>query len=111
VLVVSAWRTATARDRRWQRAEYAAIAILAAAVLAVGLHALRLYLLTAVAAQALAPFWAGHLPHRTPRWLHALAVRLARAGSMTMRTLVVHDDHHRRPRLPTRRLQAPAIGR
>lgn len=108
VLVVAAWRTATARDRRWQRAEYAGIAIFATAVLAAGPHALQIYLLAAVAAQALAPFWAGHLPHRTPPWLHAVASRFSRAGSMTMRTLVVHDEHHRRPKLPTRLLDNPA---
>jgi fatty acid desaturase len=104
LLVVAAWRTATARDRRWQRLEYLTVAVLTGVVLAVGPRALHVYLLAAIAAQALAPFWAGHLPHRTPRWLHALASRLARAGSMTMRTLVVHDAHHRRPKLPTRQL-------
>jgi fatty acid desaturase len=104
LLVVAAWRTATARDRRWQRAEYAVIAALATTALAAGPRPLQIYLVAAVAAQALAPFWAGHLPHRTPRWLEAVARRLARAGSMTMRTLVVHDAHHRRPKLPTRQL-------
>jgi fatty acid desaturase len=100
-LVIAAWRTATPRDRRWQRAEYAALAGLAAAAAASGCHALQLYLIVGLAAQLLAPFWAGHLPHRTPAWLLALARRLSRAGSMTMRTLVVHDAHHRRPKLPT----------
>jgi fatty acid desaturase len=100
-LVVAAWRTATARDRRWQRAEYAALAALAGLAVASGCHALQCYLVVGVAAQLLAPFWAGHLPHRTPAWLLALARWLSRAGSMTMRTLVVHDAHHRRPKLPT----------
>jgi fatty acid desaturase len=110
MLVVAGWRTATARDRRWQRAEYAAIAILGAVVLAVGPRALQIYLLTAVVAEALAPFWAGHLPHRTPQLLRALASRLARVGSMAMRTLVVHDEHHRRPKLPTRQLGDRELG-
>jgi len=104
LLVATAWRTATARDRRWQRAEYLALAALAVVVLAVGPRALQLYLAVGVAAQLLAPFWAGHLPHRTPAWLLGLARRLARAGSMTMRTLVVHDAHHRQPKLPTHAL-------
>jgi hypothetical protein len=29
---------------------------------------------------------------------------------MTMRTLIVHDDHHRRPKLPTRDLHVVALG-
>ncbi|MBC7976495.1 MAG: hypothetical protein H7138_16100, partial [Myxococcales bacterium] len=58
-----------------------------------------------------APFWAGHLPHRTPAWLHTVAYLLARAGSMTMRTLVVHDEHHRRPKLPTHALPIRPPGR
>jgi fatty acid desaturase len=100
-LVRTAWRTATLRDRRWQRAEYAAVAAVAAIALVSGADALQRYLLVGVVAQLLAPFWAGHLPHRTPAWLLALARRLSRAGSMTMRTLVFHDAHHRRPKLPT----------
>lgn len=101
VLVITAWRTATARDRRWQRAEHAAVMILAAVVIAWGPRVLQLYLYAALASQALAPFWAGHLPHRSPPWLLALARRLASAGSLAMTTLVVHDEHHRRPKLPT----------
>jgi len=110
LLVVTAWRTASARDRRWQRVEYAALAALA--ITAAGApRALQLYLAVALAAQLLAPFWAGHLPHRTPAWLLAIARRLARAGSMTMLTLVVHDDHHRRPKLPTYLLSDRTPGR
>jgi fatty acid desaturase len=104
LLVVTAWRTATARDRRWQRAEYLVLAALAIIVLATGPRALQRYLVVGVTAQLLAPFWAGHLPHRTPAWLLGVARVLARAGSMTMRTLVVHDAHHRRPKLPTHAL-------
>lgn len=104
LLVVTAWRTATAHDRRWQRAEYLALAALAILVLAIGPRALRLYLAVGVAAQLLAPFWAGHLPHRTPAWLLTLARGLARAGSLTMRTLVGHDAHHRDPKRPTHAL-------
>lgn len=104
LLVVTAWRTATARDRRWQRAEYLVLAALAILVIAIGPRALQRYLAVGVAAQLLAPFWAGHLPHRTPAWLLGLARQLARAGSMTMRTLVVHDAHHRQPKLPTHAL-------
>lgn len=106
LLVVVAWRTATARDRRWQRAEYLTVALLAVAALALGLRALQIYLLVALGAQVASPFWAAHLPHRAPRWLRGLAGRFARAGSMTMRTLVGHDEHHRRPKLPTRALSA-----
>jgi fatty acid desaturase len=100
LLIVTAWRTATVRDRRWQCAEHAALAVLATVVVTVGPHALQTYLLVALGAQLSAPFWAGHLPHRSPRWLLRVARRLAGAGSLAMRTLVVHDDHHRRSKLP-----------
>jgi hypothetical protein len=104
-LVTAAWRAATPRDRAWQCAEYAAIAgvVLLAAL---GPRAVLGYLVTAVALQALAPFWAGHLPHRTPRWLVALAEPLARRGSMIMATLVIHGDHHRWPKRPVAQLRS-----
>lgn len=104
MLVVRAWRIATARDRAWQRMEHAAVAVLVAAAM-VGPRALQIYVITSLAMQALAPLWAGHLPHRAPRWLRALARPLARCGSMMMTTLIIHDDHHRRPRLPAHQLR------
>ncbi|HEY0484378.1 MAG TPA: fatty acid desaturase [Kofleriaceae bacterium] len=100
-LVRSAWRTATARDRAWQRAEHMAVAAAAAATLAFGPAAARTYLATAVAMQLLAPLWASHLTHRPPAWLLALARPLAQLGSITLRTLLAHEEHHRHPKLPT----------
>jgi len=100
-LVAAAWRAATARDRRWHAAEHLAIAGFAIIALTLGPRALRLYVLVAFANQLLAPFWAGYLVHRPPRWLVVVAHHGARAGSLALKTLVVHDAHHARPKLPT----------
>jgi len=107
-LAVAAWRTATARDRRWQRGELATLAALATVIAIAGPHAARCYLGVAAIGQLLAPFWVGHLIHRPPGWLLAIARVLARAGSMTMRTLVLHQAHHRQPKLPTQLLRDAA---
>lgn len=107
-VAVAAWRTATPHDRRWQRFEYAAIAALVIAAV-LGPRPLQIYVVTAIALQALAPFWAGHLPHHPPAWLLALARPLVRLGSLTMTTLVAHDRHHRWPKRPVTRLRRDAI--
>ncbi len=68
-----------------------------------------MYALTALAMQLLAPWWAGHIPHRA-RWLIALAARLAILRSPTLASLAYHELHHRRPKLPTWQLRASASG-
>lgn len=105
-LARAAWRTAHARDRRWQRAEYAVLAV--AALAAVASPRGRGYLIVAAIGQLLAPFWVGYLIHRPPAGLLHVARALARAGSLAMQTLVLHEAHHRAPRLPTLALHRAA---
>jgi fatty acid desaturase len=108
ILVRTAWRTAIPRDRRWQAAEHAGVALFAAAMLTAGPSGLQLYVAIAITAQLLAPFWAGHLIHHPPPRLVAIARPLARAGSLTARSLLVHDAHHANPTQPTVTLALPA---
>jgi fatty acid desaturase len=44
--------------------------------------------------------WASHVPHRAPRWLLALAARLAWTHSPVVLSLVYHLEHHAHPRVP-----------
>ncbi len=105
-LHVAAWRTG--RQRRWQLVEYTALAALIA-VAAFGPRPLAIYTAVALGMQLVAPWWAGHLPHRSET-LIALARRLAVTGSPTLAGLAFHELHHRRPKLPTWRLHAASIG-
>ncbi len=82
-LMVAAWRRSP--DRRWQLAEYAAIAAVLAAVLGAGPRALQIYAAVAIIHQLLAPFWAGYLIHHPPRWLVAIARPAAYLGSLAAR--------------------------
>jgi fatty acid desaturase len=106
-LHATAWQVAGPRDRRWQAIEYAALAAFVAAAL-VGPRPLAVYAIVAVGMQLFAPWWAGHIPHRANR-LRTLASRLAVIGSPTLASLAHHDLHHRRPKVPTWRLQAVSI--
>lgn len=106
-LHTTAWRVAAPRDRRCQLVEYIALAAMLAAAL-VGPRPLAVYAAVAMAMQLFAPWWAGHLPHRA-HGLHALAAWLAVLGSPTLASLAHHEVHHRRPKVPTWRLQAVAV--
>jgi fatty acid desaturase len=106
-LHAAAWRSAGAHERRWQLGEYVGLAILVAGGL-VGPRPLAIYAAVALAMQLLAPWWAGHIPHRSQP-LITLARRLAVTGSPTLISLAHHDLHHRRPKVPTWRLQAASI--
>jgi len=106
-LHASGWREAPRRARRWQRVEYLAVIALVGAA-ALGPHALRVLVAVAVAMQLTAPVWAGHVPHRPPRWLLAIARRLAFTRSPTVISLLHHDLHHRLPRVPVGALSAAA---
>ncbi len=110
-LIATAWRTATPRDRRWHAAEHLAIAAFAILALTLGPCALRVYVLVAFTSQLLAPFWAGYLVHRPPRWLFVAACYGARAGSFALKTFVVHEAHHAQPKLPAHALMTPDIAR
>jgi fatty acid desaturase len=107
-LVVCAWRTATPRDRAWQCIEHIAVAATAVAAV-LGARPLQIYVATALALQLLTPFWAGHVPHRPPAWMLAIARPLARLGSLTMTTFAVHRAHHRQPKVPIYQLRAAAL--
>lgn len=102
-LHVAAWRTG--HQRTWQLVEYAGLA----AFVALAAGPLAVYAAVALGMQVLAPWWAGHIPHRSET-LIALARRLAVIGSPTLASLAHHDLHHRRPKVPTWRLQASSIG-
>jgi fatty acid desaturase len=104
-LHVAAWRTG--RQRSWQVIEYLGLAAVIAAA-GFGPRPLAIYAAVALGMQVLAPWWAGHIPHRS-EILIALARRLAVTGSPTLASLAHHDLHHRRPKLPTWRLQAASI--
>ncbi len=106
-LHAAAWRAATTRDRRWQLVEYAALGALACGAI-FGPYAVAVYAVTALAMQLLAPWWAGHIPHRAT-WLISVAHRLAILRSPTVASLAYHDLHHRRPKLPTWRLRDEAL--
>jgi fatty acid desaturase len=102
VLRAMAWRLANRSQRRWQVVEYLGVA--AAAVGAVfGPRQVALYAAVTLALQATAPWWAGHIPHRSSA-LIALARRLGAGGSILLASLAHHDVHHRHPKLPTWRL-------
>lgn len=117
---LAGWRLASAKERRWQLAEYAADLALAVALLASGLPGLQLYAVIALLFQVFMPAWAGHIPHRAPAWLLGLARRLARSRSLVVLSLAYHEAHHRHPAVPCRDLaqlaadeaqNSPAIGR
>ena len=107
VLHVSGWRHAPRRERRKQLAEYLALAALIVGG-SLGPRALRIYMMVAVVMQLLAPLWAGHIPHRTPRWLMGLVHCLAFTGSPTVMSLLHHDLHHELPKVPIGELPAVA---
>jgi fatty acid desaturase len=109
-LHVTAYRSASARERRWQALEYVALAIWVGAAFA-GPRPLATYAAVALAMQVLAPWWAGHIPHRAGR-LRSVARRLASVtSSPTLASLAHHDVHHRRPKLPTWCLEAASLCR
>jgi fatty acid desaturase len=51
--------------------------------------------------QVTMPVWAGHVPHRAPEWLIAIARRFAFTRSAILMSLAYHELHHAYPRVPT----------
>ncbi|MCB9742612.1 MAG: fatty acid desaturase [Alphaproteobacteria bacterium] len=105
---VAAWRRAGRRGRRWQAVEELAAAAWMLGMLLSGVPALQVYAGVALALQLFMPAWAGHVPHRAPRWLLRLALPLALAGSSVAASLAFHEVHHRHPRVPCAELRADA---
>lgn len=101
---IEALRTTHAREKRFMMLETALN--LAAAVLLPMLFGVvgLLYVATAIALQLTMATWAGHIPHRAPRWAIAFAESFAFTGSPTMLSLAYHELHHEHPRVPTARL-------
>jgi fatty acid desaturase len=107
-LRVTGWRLASARERRWQAIEYVALAALVLGAV-FGPRPLAIYAAVATSMQVLAPWWAGHLPHRAIR-LRSFARRVAAViSSPTLASLAHHDAHHRWPKVPTWRLEAASL--
>lgn len=44
--------------------------------------------------------WASHLPHHTPPWLSKVAGVLVWTRHPVLLSLLFHDEHHRRPKVP-----------
>ncbi len=51
--------------------------------------------------------WASHLPHHTPSWLARVAGVLVWTRHPVLLSLLFHDEHHRRPRVPCSELTGP----
>lgn len=60
----------------------------------------------ALALQLTMNAWASHIPHRAPRWLIAVASKLAWTKSPVVLSLVYHLEHHAHPRVPCAELRA-----
>jgi fatty acid desaturase len=101
-----AYAVAGERLRRRQLVEHALALALVAALWASCVPSLRVYVLTALVAQATAPVWAGRVPHRAPAWLLTVASAVGRLGSPTALALAYHEAHHAAPRTPCARLGA-----
>lgn len=107
-LHAAAWRAASPRERRIQLAEYCGLAALVLG-LAFGPLWLATHAAIAFAMQAMAPLWAGYVPHRTPRLVAAIARALSAARLQVPTSLAFHDVHHRHPKIPTDHLRAAAL--
>jgi hypothetical protein len=68
-----------------------------------------IYAATSVALQLTMPLWAGHIPHRAPASIVALARRFAFTRSAVLVSLAYHELHHAIPRVPTAEL--PSVAR
>jgi fatty acid desaturase len=92
-----AWRLAPKHGRRAQWIEWLLVAI--AIAVAARHDASRVYAAVVLAAQLTIPLWGAKLPHRPPRWLLAVARALLFTNSPMVIGLVLHEEHHARPRL------------
>ncbi|MCB9766362.1 MAG: fatty acid desaturase [Alphaproteobacteria bacterium] len=95
-----AWRRSGARGRRWQAAEAALNVAGFVALVVSGQPALWAVAAVGAALQLFMPAWAGHIPHRCPPWLLALARALSPSRSHVVLSLAYHAEHHARPRVP-----------
>jgi fatty acid desaturase len=95
---VEAWRAANVRERKYIALE--TVAGLGLAALALAWPAGRAWLVVCVVMTMTATAWASHLPHHPPRWMRAIALRLAWTGSAVLLSFAFHDAHHARPKVP-----------
>jgi hypothetical protein len=94
-----AWRGTRTAERAWQVGENAAVLLVVALV-----PGLAIYAGVAFAMQLGAPLWAGRLSHRRPAFLVRAARCLIFTRSAAVLSLVFHDLHHERPRVPCHQL-------
>lgn len=97
-LRIEAWRAANARERRFIALE--TLACLGLSALAVHWPAGRAWWVTCLVLALTATAWASHLPHHPPRWMKAIARKLAWTGSAVLLSFAFHDEHHVHPRVP-----------
>jgi fatty acid desaturase len=101
-----AFRLAGPGGRRWQLAETALNLACLVLIACLGIPALSVVAIVAVAAQLTMAVWAAHVPHNAPRRLAAAAAHAARLGSIVALSLAYHDLHHERPDVPCGRIHA-----
>jgi fatty acid desaturase len=89
--------------------EWAAVAALAAFAVAHPTSTVALFVLVAATLQLFASLWASHIPHHPPRLVQAVARRLVRFRSPVVLSLLFHNEHHARPRLPCALLDASVV--
>jgi fatty acid desaturase len=93
-------RAANARGRRFQIAETALTLILTVVALASRSVAGAAWVTVNAVMQLTLAAWASNLPHRPPRFLRAIALRLTWLKSPTLLSFAFHHAHHTRPKVP-----------
>jgi fatty acid desaturase len=97
---LEALRAANARERRFQIAEtLLTVALTAAALLSRSVAGAAWASVNALMQLTLAA-WASNLPHNPPRWLRAIALKLAWTKSPVVLSFAFHHAHHARPKVP-----------
>jgi fatty acid desaturase len=87
--------------RGLERAEWLAVSGLCASLWLSSEVRARVFLGTLFVLRAASPVWAALIPHQPPRWLLAVARALAFSRLPLVTSLLDHEAHHLRPRVPT----------
>jgi fatty acid desaturase len=96
---IEALRAANRRGRTLQLAETVISVALTAAALASRSVSGAAWATVNVLMQLTLAAWASNLPHRPPRWLRALALKLTWTGSPTLMSFAFHHAHHAHPKV------------
>jgi fatty acid desaturase len=103
-----ALRAANARGRRFQIAETVAAVVATLLALASRSVAGAAWVTVNAVMQLTLAAWASNLPHRPPRFLRAIALKLAWTKSPAVMSFAFHHAHHTHPKIRCAELAAHA---